>query len=74
MPLNIFYYDTIKTVSIYADIIAMRHFLEGAAFAAALNSSCPIINAGDGGHCHPTQTLADILTIKRETGRLDNLQ
>ncbi len=65
--------DTIKTVSIYADIIAMRHFLEGAAFAAALNSSCPIINAGDGGHCHPTQTLADILTIKRETGRLDNL-
>ncbi len=65
--------DTIKTVSTYADIIAMRHFLEGAAFAGALNSNCPVINAGDGGHCHPTQTLADILTIKRETGRLNNL-
>jgi len=65
--------DTARVVGNYADIIAMRHPSEGAAFAAAEVSPVPIINAGDGGHCHPTQTLADILTIKREAGRLDNL-
>jgi aspartate carbamoyltransferase catalytic subunit len=65
--------DTAKTVSCYADIIAMRHPKEGAALVAALNASIPVINAGDGGHCHPTQTLADLLTIWREKGRLDNL-
>ena len=65
--------DTIHTVSCYADIIAMRHPKEGAPFAAAQVAEVPIINAGDGGHNHPTQTLADILTISRELGRLDNL-
>ena len=55
--------DTAKTVSCYADIIAMRHPKEGAALVAANNASIPVINAGDGGHCHPTQTLADLLTI-----------
>ena len=65
--------DTVKTVSCYADIIAMRHPKEGAPLVASMNASVPIINAGDGGHNHPTQTLADILTIKREKGRLDNL-
>lgn len=65
--------DTAKTVSCYADIIAMRHPKEGAAFVAANNASVPVINAGDGGHCHPTQTLADLLTIRREKGRFDNL-
>ena len=65
--------DTAKTVSCYADIIAMRHPKEGAALVAAHNASIPVINAGDGGHCHPTQTLADLLTISRELGRLDNL-
>jgi len=60
--------DTAKTVSCYADIIAMRHPKEGAALVAANNASIPVINAGDGGHCHPTQTLADLLTIKREKG------
>ncbi len=65
--------DTAKTVSCYADIIAMRHPKEGAALVAANNASVPVINAGDGGHCHPTQTLADLLTIRREKGRLDNL-
>lgn len=65
--------DTIKVVSCYADIIAMRHPKEGAALVAANNATVPVINAGDGGHCHPTQTLADLLTIKREKGRLDNL-
>ena len=60
--------DTAKTVSCYADIIAMRHPKEGAARVAALNASIPVINAGDGGHCHPTQTLADLLTIRREKG------
>ncbi len=65
--------DTAKTVSCYADIIAMRHPKEGAALVAARNASVPVINAGDGGHCHPTQTLADLLTIRREKGRLDNL-
>lgn len=65
--------DTVKTVSCYADIIAMRHPKEGAPLVAAMNASVPIINAGDGGHNHPTQTLADLLTIKREKGRFDNL-
>ena len=65
--------DTAKTVSCYADIIAMRHPKEGAALVAAKAASIPVINAGDGGHCHPTQTLADLLTIRREKGRLDNL-
>ena len=65
--------DTAKTVSCYADIIAMRHPKEGAAFVAANNASIPVINAGDGGHCHPTQTLADLLTIQREKGRLRDL-
>ena len=64
--------DTIHTVSCYADIIAMRHPKEGAPFAAAQVSEVPIINAGDGGHNHPTQTLTDLLTIHREKGRLDN--
>lgn len=65
--------DTAKVVSCYADIIAMRHPKEGAALVAANNASIPLINAGDGGHCHPTQTLADLLTIYREKGRFDNL-
>ena len=65
--------DTAKTVSCYADIIAMRHPKEGAASVAARNASVPVINAGDGGHCHPTQTLADLLTIRREKSRLGNL-
>ena len=65
--------DTAKVISCYADIIAMRHSLEGAPLVAALNASIPVINAGDGGHNHPTQTLTDLLTIKREKGRLDNL-
>ncbi len=62
--------DTAKTVSCYADIIAMRHPKEGAPMVAAMNASIPVINAGDGGHNHPTQTLADLLTIKREKGKL----
>ncbi|MBO6159244.1 MAG: aspartate carbamoyltransferase [Firmicutes bacterium] len=65
--------DTAKTVSCYADIIAMRHPKEGAAYVAALNARIPVINAGDGGHWHPTQTLADLLTIHREKGRFDHL-
>ena len=65
--------DTAKTVSCYADIIAMRHPKEGAALVAARNASIPVINAGDGGHCHPTQTLADLLTIWREKGRFSGL-
>ena len=65
--------DTAKTVSNYVDIIAMRHPKEGAALVAANNASVPVINAGDGGHCHPTQTLADLLTIWREKKRLNNL-
>ena len=65
--------DTAKTVSCYADIIAMRHPKEGAALVAARAASVPVINAGDGGHCHPTQTLADLLTIRREKGRLGSL-
>ena len=65
--------DTVRVVGCYADIIAMRHPKEGAPMAAALKSPVPIINAGDGGHNHPTQTLTDLLTIRREKGRLDNL-
>lgn len=64
--------DTARTVSCYADIIAMRHPKEGAPLVASQNASIPVINAGDGGHNHPTQTLTDLLTIKREKGRLDN--
>ena len=64
--------DTVRTVGCYADIIAMRHPKEGAPIAAAQVCDIPIINAGDGGHCHPTQTLTDLLTIHREKGRLDN--
>ncbi|MBR3289551.1 MAG: aspartate carbamoyltransferase, partial [Clostridia bacterium] len=65
--------DTVSVVSCYADIIAMRHPKEGAPLVASLKSGVPIINAGDGGHNHPTQTLADLLTIKREKGRFDRL-
>ncbi len=65
--------DTAKTVSCYADIIAMRHPKEGAPLVASMNASIPVINAGDGGHNHPTQTLTDLLTIKREKGGFDNL-
>ena len=65
--------DTVRTVGCYADIIAMRHPKEGAPVAAARRTTVPIINAGDGGHNHPTQTLADLLTIHREKGRTDNL-
>ena len=65
--------DTTKIVSNYADILVMRHPLPGAAKAAALTADCPVINAGDGGHLHPTQTLTDLLTLKEEKGRLDNL-
>lgn len=65
--------DTAKIVSCYADIIAMRHSLEGSAYVAAKNASIPVINAGDGGHCHPTQTTADLLTINRELGRFSDL-
>ena len=65
--------DTAKTISCYADIIAMRHPKEGAPLVAANKASIPVINAGDGGHNHPTQTLADLLTLYREKGRLDNL-
>ncbi len=65
--------DTIRTVSSYCDIIAMRHPKEGAPLAGSLRSSAPIINAGDGGHNHPTQTLTDLMTIRREKGRLDRM-
>ena len=65
--------DTAKVISCYADIIAMRHPKEGAPLVAALNASIPVINAGDGGHNHPTQTLADLLTIYREKGGFENL-
>ena len=65
--------DTAKVISCYADIIAMRHFSEGAPLVASKNASVPVINAGDGSHNHPTQTLTDLLTIKREKGRFDNL-
>lgn len=65
--------DTIRTVGCYADIIAMRHPKEGAPIVAAERTTVPIINGGDGGHFHPTQTLTDLLTIKRKKGRLNNL-
>ena len=65
--------DTAKTVSCYADIIAMRHPREGAPYVASQAATIPVINAGDGGHNHPTQTLADLLTIHREIGRLHNM-
>ena len=65
--------DTVRTVECYADIIAMRHPKEGAATVAASKVDCPLINAGDGGHQHPTQTLTDLLTIHRLKGHLDNL-
>ena len=65
--------DTAKTVSCYADIIAMRHPKEGAPLVASMNATVPVINAGDGGHNHPTQTLADLLTIYREKGHFGNL-
>ena len=65
--------DTVQTVSCYADIIAMRHPKEGAPMVASRNSGVPIINAGDGGHHHPTQTLTDLLTIHSLKGRLDNI-
>ncbi len=65
--------DTARVVECFADIIAMRHPKEGAPYVAATNVSIPVINAGDGGHNHPTQTLTDLLTISREKGHLDNL-
>ena len=65
--------DTVRTVSCYADIIAMRHPKEGAPLVASMAATVPVINAGDGGHLHPTQTLTDLLTISREKGRLDHL-
>lgn len=65
--------DTVKIVSYYADIIAMRHPKEGAPLVATSTSEVPVINAGDGGHNHPTQTLTDLFTIKRELGHFDNL-
>ena len=65
--------DTAKVISCYADIIAMRHPKEGAPLVAAMNAGVPVINAGDGGHNHPTQTLADLLTIYREKGGFENL-
>ncbi len=65
--------DTTKVVSSYGDIVVMRHPLPGAVKAAALTADCPVVNAGDGGHLHPTQTLTDLLTLYEEKGRLDNL-
>ena len=65
--------DTVQVISCYADIIAMRHPKEGAPMVASMKASVPVINAGDGGHNHPTQTLADLCTIRRQMGRLDNL-
>ena len=65
--------DTAKMISCYADIMAMRHPKEGAPLVASMNATIPVVNAGDGGHNHPTQTLADLLTIKRKKGRFDNL-
>ena len=66
--------DTIKVISGYADIIAIRHPIEGPAMAASLYADVPVINCGDGGHLHPTQTLTDIVTLSCEKGRLDNLK
>ena len=65
--------DTVRVVSCYSDIIAMRHPKEGAPLVASMHSEVPVINAGDGGHNHPTQTLTDLLTLKCEKGRLDHL-
>ena len=65
--------DTAKIISCYADIMAMRHPMEGAPLVASVNATIPVINAGDGGHAHPTQTLADLLTISVEKGRLENM-
>lgn len=65
--------DTTKVINCFADIIAMRHNVEGAPLVSAMNSSTPVINAGDGSHAHPTQTLTDLLTIKREIGHIDNI-
>ena len=65
--------DTIRMISCYADICAMRHPKEGSAFVAAQKAEIPVINAGDGGHQHPTQTLTDLMTIRSLKGRLDNL-
>ena len=65
--------DTARVMSCYADIIAMRHPKEGAPYVAARNATVPVINGGDGGHCHPTQTLTDLLTIYREKGHFDNI-
>ena len=65
--------DTVRVVGCFADIIAMRHHIEGAPLDASMVSRVPIINAGDGAHAHPTQTLTDLLTITRELGHLDNL-
>ena len=65
--------ETVRTVSSYSDIIAMRHPTEGAPLVAAMHAGVPVINAGDGGHNHPTQTLTDLLTIHHEKGRFDNL-
>ncbi len=66
--------DTTKIVSNYADVLVIRNPLAGSAKAAALTADCPVINAGDGGHLHPTQTLTDLLTLKQEKGRLDHLK
>ncbi|MDE6006728.1 MAG: aspartate carbamoyltransferase [Muribaculaceae bacterium] len=65
--------DTTRVINCFADIIAMRHSVEGAPLVSAMNSRTPVINAGDGSHAHPTQTLTDLLTIKREIGRFDNI-
>ncbi len=65
--------DTAKVISCYADIVAIRHPKEGAPYVAAQNATIPVINAGDGGHCHPTQTLADLLTIYREKGEIEDI-
>ena len=65
--------DTVRVVSAFADIIAMRHYKEGAPRVASEFSRIPVINAGDGGHSHPTQTMTDLLTIRRELGRFENL-
>ena len=65
--------DTARVIGCYADVIAMRHPQEGAPYVASLNAGIPVINAGDGGHCHPTQTLADLFTIRRKKGRLHDL-
>ena len=65
--------DTVRIVSTYADLCVMRHPQEGSVWAASLYSNCPMVNAGDGGHLHPTQTLTDLVTLKQYKGRLDNL-